>query len=265
MRALKLLERPSVIGLAFFFSFWPVWSWYVARLQDGADEPFGPVALILCLLILFFRYRATALAGELPPVPLIAILFLYLLTAGILPFLLKAILAATGIAYLLSRIFVQKNMQAGICMLLILSLPVIASLQFYGGYPIRLITSEAVAVLLRLSGTFAQAEGTVLKWAGELVAIDAPCAGIKMLWSGMLINAIFSAWWNYSWRLALVASLCSSFLIFLANVFRSYVLFYRETGLVSVPLSHEGVGILVFFLLAQLLCCVHILWLRKIR
>ena len=47
---------------------WPVWRWYVARLSDGSDEPFGLVALLAEWFITklehrLLRWRPPQLAG----------------------------------------------------------------------------------------------------------------------------------------------------------------------------------------------------------
>ena len=259
----KLLTSPLLVGAAYLLSFWPIWHWYVLRMLDGADEPWGLLAFIAVLLIASIRYRKCIQFDLIPFTLLSACIACYCLLGDMLPPLLNAIVAVTGLSICLSRVCVQRYLQPGFAMLAILSLPVIASLQFYGGYPIRLLTSHIVSLLLGMSGLFAESEGTVIRWAGELIAIDAPCAGIKMLWSGMLTNALFIAWFNYSWRTCIVASMLTSFCVFCTNVLRSYILFYRETGLYEVPLSHEGVGLVLFLVLVQVICFVHLIVLRK--
>ena len=68
--------------------------------------------------------------------------------------------------------------------LALLGLPMAASLQFYLGYPMRVASGAVALVLLRLSGIPVVREGVYLRWGGELVMIDAPCSGIRMLWAG---------------------------------------------------------------------------------
>jgi len=65
----------------------------------------------------------------------------------------------------------------------LLSLPLLASLQFYAGYPLRVVTAEASRWLLA-TGFSAQRSGASLLVNGQLVIVDAPCSGVQMLWLG---------------------------------------------------------------------------------
>jgi hypothetical protein len=49
---MNLFTNPFIILAVQGVTFWPVWQWYVARLTDGSDEPWGVVALGTALLFL---------------------------------------------------------------------------------------------------------------------------------------------------------------------------------------------------------------------
>jgi exosortase/archaeosortase family protein len=131
--------------------------------------------------------------------------------------------------------------------LLALSLPLVATLQFYLGYPLRLATTALCPWLLKLGGWTVLAQGTTLRWAGETVVVDAPCSGIQMLWTGCFLAAVLACHeklnTHETWRLFQRTSLS----IFVANVVRASVIFCLEAGLWHGPAwAHEGVGLALF-------------------
>jgi exosortase/archaeosortase family protein len=66
--------------------------------------------------------------------------------------------------------------------LAVLSLPLLASLQFYVGYPLRVVAATLAGGLLRVAGIAAERSGAALTLDGRLVLVDAPCAGVQMAW-----------------------------------------------------------------------------------
>lgn len=125
----------------------------------------------------------------------------------------------------------------------------IASLQFYLGYPLRLATTALCAPLLRVFGLHVTAEATTLHWAGETVIVDAPCSGIHMLWTGLFMAAALSCWQRLENRRALRLLRWASFAVFTTNVLRATALFCIEAGIWPSPAwAHEGVGLALFAL-----------------
>ena len=41
--------------LAQFVTFWPVWRWYIERMVDGSDEPWGILALATVVILIVLR------------------------------------------------------------------------------------------------------------------------------------------------------------------------------------------------------------------
>jgi exosortase/archaeosortase family protein len=135
--------------------------------------------------------------------------------------------------------------------LLILSLPVIASLQFYAGYPIRLFTAYIAGKLISLTGHSVIADGTMLLWFGERIAVDAPCAGIRMLWTGLFLSFTLAVVFNFNARETWISYSCASVLLFSGNVLRNCLLFFLEAGIIQLPDgAHSGIGLTVFLLVA---------------
>ncbi|MEE8573769.1 MAG: archaeosortase/exosortase family protein [Thermodesulfobacteriota bacterium] len=241
-------------------AFWPVLRWYGARMTDSSDEPWGLLALVTAMGFIVLK-SAKKESGELGKLSFILsslFLVLYIVSYSALPPLGRAVLAVLSIACTLSATCLGRSVHLGTLGLLLLSLPIIASLQFYLGYPVRFITAVIAAKLITLTGFDVTASGTCLEWAGEIISVDAPCAGIRMLWSGLYLNftlacftgtGVFGTWLSYS--LSMLA-------IFIANVLRATALFYLETGIVTGPeWSHTGIGIVAFAAVAVLIIMFH--------
>jgi exosortase/archaeosortase family protein len=132
-----------------------------------------------------------------------------------------------------------------------LSLPVVATLQFYLGFPMRAATAWCTAGLLQLGGTAIEARGTILHWAGDDVLLDAPCSGIRMLWMTLFLVSLLAAahrlpGWRYLRLLHFGAGA-----VFVVNVARSIVLFFLETGQwPNPPWAHETAGLAAFLAVA---------------
>lgn len=247
-----LLASRVTIVTALAIACWPVARWYIVRLRDGSDEPMGLVALVAALVC---APRHSWLE-QLPRVQLHAVwglLGAYVLTFAIAPPLVRALLFVTMLVVAAAG----RRFPLAWWMLLVLSLPVVATLQFYLGYPLRVATAILCVPLLRLGGLHVTSDGTTLRWAGETVIVDAPCSGIQMLWTGLLLASILSCWQQLStrdaWRLLRIAGV----VVFAANVLRATALFCTETRLWPAPAwSHEGIGLAMFGLAALAICCL---------
>jgi exosortase/archaeosortase family protein len=134
--------------------------------------------------------------------------------------------------------------------LALLGLPMTASLQFYLGYPMRAASGAIALVLLRLGGVPVTREGVYLRWGEDLVMIDAPCSGIRMLWAALLLGCCLAALYRMSARASFAAVAAAAALALLGNALRTTALFWADTGSVSgvaLPsFAHEGIGIVAF-------------------
>jgi exosortase/archaeosortase family protein len=151
--------------------------------------------------------------------------------------------------------------QGGVAGLLVLSLPLMASLQFYAGYPIRVGMAAISGVILKGMGWGVTREGVTLLWEGQRVVVDAPCSGVQMLWAGFLVHFVLAAYYRMRWLTLVWASVVTGGVLVAANVVRSTALFFFETGLVhGVRGTHEGLGLLIFAGVIVLLVKLHPLW-----
>ena len=225
---------------------WPTAWWMGRRMVDGSDEPLGLLALAaLAVLVWSSRKRlrpaprlgwlALALAGasassvllsQVPPL-VSSLLGLLALGAGLAAFLPASVAAAPVLG------------------LSLLSLPLLASLQFYAGYPLRVICAEASRWLLSTVFTVERSGATLLV-DGQLVIVDAPCSGVQMLWLGYFtacVVALHGARRDASFLARLPAV---SLLVLGGNIVRNTVLVALEASGAHPPgWIHEGVGLLV--------------------
>jgi exosortase/archaeosortase family protein len=131
--------------------------------------------------------------------------------------------------------------------LLLLALPVIASLQFYFGYPLRVATATLAAPVLHVVGFAAQAQGAALVYDGRTVLVDPPCAGIGMLWVGAYTAALLSYLAKAPLRRALGNAAVAGGSVFVANVARNVALFFPEALDLQWPAwAHPAIGLAAF-------------------
>jgi exosortase/archaeosortase family protein len=237
MKTRWLLLTTALLG-----ALWPVWIWYVSRMSDGSDEPWGIAALLLALGLGLRSWRPRPI-GTLRILAGAALLGLYAWGFADLPPLVRAILAVSALAVFLS----PGRGAIGIWGLLILSLPMLATLQFYLGYPLRVLTAGASAWLLDQGGLDVTRTGLTLWWRGESVSVDAPCSGIRMLWGSLVLACGLCAGSGLR-ALPTFAALAATFVVVVgANIVRATLLFYKEAHVVRLPeWTHAGIGCVCF-------------------
>jgi exosortase/archaeosortase family protein len=202
--AMRIDRAPAGLWIALqTAALWPTWRWMAARVADGSDDPLGLLALAALGALLWsvraqlrcaprLPWLAAALAGTLaatllrgPLTPLLASLLAIMAWAcGLLAFLpaerRSAMRVQDGVLWPAPRHAIAAAPVLGLA---VLALPLIASLQFYAGYPLRVLTAEASRWLLAAAFSV-QREGSSLWVDGQLVIVDAPCSGVQMAWAG---------------------------------------------------------------------------------
>lgn len=242
-----------VVAALLLAAFWPVARWYGLRLDDGSDEPMGLLALLAAGAFLWRDReclgvtRGSLAAGT-------AALAVYVLAFPVLPPMIRA-LAAILVA---GSIFRWHRAPAGVWILLLLSLPVVASFQFYAGWPLRLGAAVVAEGFLRFTGLEVVREGVALLWEGQRIEVDVPCSGVRMLWTGLFFHGVLAAERRLSpVTLVWLTPLCVAFIL-LANIARTILLFFKESGLMPLPeWTHDGIGVIVFALLMAGLFALH--------
>lgn len=252
-----------------FAAFWPVWQWYAKRFAAGnPDDQWCLLAAATAIAFLWYD-RHTSSPGEIPSkqswLPISLIVF-YAATFHWLPPLLRAVIAMTAIGVTISQCLLGRAMRLAIGGLFILSLPVVPLLQFYLGYPLRIVVGSITAPLLQFSGLAVMREGTSLNWNGQLISIDAPCSGIKMLWAGLFLCCAVAELCRLSAVKTMLAGLVSLIIIIVGNILRASSLFYLEAEIIQLPinqnLAHDSVGV-VTFVFAAIGIVASIRWLQR--
>lgn len=247
-------------------AFWTVWRWLGLRVWTSAEERWSFAALAAAMFFTFFwtksesiveraNVKVTQIAPAFPPLAsagfAASIFFTTLYAAGFAyaaaPPLARAILAMTALTFTLSVWRFGKSFHVGLYGLLLLSLPSVASAQFFLGYPLRVAVGVAVAFLLQIQGLDVWREGVCLHWGEKIVWIDAPCSGIKMLWFGLFLAAFLVCFYRLSNLTSLAVFGSAFFIILLGNIFRASALFYTEAEIFRAPpFMHEAIGVFAF-------------------
>tara|TARA_R110002096_G_scaffold200639_1_gene384600 strand:+ start:12514 stop:13788 length:1275 start_codon:yes stop_codon:yes gene_type:complete len=239
------MKLSRLLPLIVLLAFWPVWRWYALRVTDGSDEPWGLVALLVGGAFLW-KVRNELRFTFLGAVSASALLLVYTFGYGNMPPLIRAVLALLIIATMAGTLLRHLPIWG----IFALSLPIIASLQFYLGYPLRIVTAVVSQATLNLFGLGIEREATNLLWKGTTIGVDAPCSGIQMLWVGMLITLSLCAAKRFPWKPTLLCGSAGFLLIVVGNALRATLLFVKESEMVQLPgWTHSGIGLLVFAIL----------------
>ncbi|OAD19591.1 conserved hypothetical protein, membrane [Candidatus Thiomargarita nelsonii] len=159
-----MMSRILIISIQ-LLAFWPVWQWYIVRLMSSPEDRWGLLAVGTLVLYLLSSKRTAPAPSLLLPTLLT---LLYAVSYPFMPPLLRAAIALIAVGSTFLRV------PLGAWGLLLLSLPLIPSLQFYLGYPLRLIVASVAAPFIRLSGFAVVHEGVYLNWHNYPILISPP-------------------------------------------------------------------------------------------
>jgi len=225
---------------------WPHGVYLARRAFDGSDDPLGLVALVaVAALVASQRHRLRLL----PHLGwLVASLTLALIANGAwwagAPSLASALLAALSLASTLLAWWPHERAKAPLLGLIVLALPWLATLQFYLGWPLRVLTAQLSAWSLQLFGWATERSGASMMVNGQLVIVDAPCSGVQMAWFGYFIACVCAAAVNLRDRAFLRRAALVGIVVLAGNVGRNSVLVALESrpqGL--TPFWHEAIGL----------------------
>ena len=229
---------------ALIAAFWPVWSWIAGRVFDRSGDRWEALAAITAVA---FLWRDRELCpGARVGRPTIAALLAYAAVYAYVPPLVRALLAMSVLASACASLWYAKRVVVWLAGLLMLSAPLMSSIDFFAGYPLRVLVGDATAWLLQMQGLNVVRDGAVLSWGGKHVAIDAPCSGVKMLWTGAYLCCACAALLRLdNWR-TLALGGATVVVVLAANVLRACALFYIEGGIIQAPaIAHDAIGLVM--------------------
>ena len=228
---------------------WPTWWWMGQRMVDGSDDPLGLLALTALGVVVWLhrhvlrpsprlRWLALALAGAVAATA----------TRAYLPDLASALIALLALAAGLAAFLPTRVATAPVIGLSVLSLPLLASLQFYAGYPLRVVTAEISRWLLALSHEVSRS-GSSLLVNGHLVIVDAPCSGVQMVWLGYFTACLVALPTALTNRTFLMRLPVVGVLVLTGNIVRNTLLVAAEASGRHLPgWAHEAIGLMVLVL-----------------
>lgn len=247
--------------LAQLLALWPNWVWVSRRMVDGSDDPLGIMALGV-LGILVWQNRKT-LRSNPHMLWLSAGLCLTLLATvaqNHLPALFCNLMAMQAVACTIIAFLPRTVARIPVIMLAILALPILSSLQFYAGYPLRVITAEVSRYLL-LPLYEVHRDGSTLLVNGQLIMVDAPCSGVQMAWLGYFCACTVALWQRLTNGQFLLRLPFVGMLVLLGNILRNSALVVLQVSQKQVSNTlHEGIG---FAFLA--LVCLGIFMLMHVK
>jgi exosortase/archaeosortase family protein len=164
------------------------------------------------------------------------------------PSILRAAIASISLFLTVQYAIFGRRPPVAYWGMILFALPVVPSLQFYLGFPARLLSASLTVPLLRMNGLSVHREGTYLVWQEQLIQFDAPCSGVTMLWAGILLTFSLAYLKEFSALKTLLALIVCGLFILVGNILRAGSLFYLETGLFPAQASwwHDAVGVVVF-------------------
>ena len=223
---------------------WPSWLWMGRRMLDRSDDPLGLLALAALGWLAWAHRRRLRHAPRLGWFAL-ALGGAVLATAahGLLPGLVVALVTLLALAAALAAFLPAAVASAPLLGLSVLALPLLASLQFYAGFPLRLITAEASRWLLLISHEV-ERRGASLQVDGHLVIVDAPCSGVQMAWLGYFTACLVTLYLGRGNRIFLTRLPAVSALVLAGNIVRNTALVALEASGQPLPgWAHEAIGL----------------------
>ena len=128
--------------------------------------------------------------------------------------------------------------------LLVLALPLVSSLQYYGGYPLRVLTAQLSAWGLQAVGIAAERSGASMLVRGQLVIVDAPCSGVQMAWMAYFCACAWAALTSLRDGAFLKRLPFIGLLVLLGNVLRNSVLVALESRSQGLDMAlHQAIGV----------------------
>ena len=245
--SIRVDRLPAAGWLALqFAALTPTWVWMALRMRDGSDDPLGALALAGLAALVWHRRRALRAA---PLLGWLALATVGTLLAAVsrngLPPLAASLIAVLALACGLLAFLPKRVAALPVVGTAVLALPLLSSLQFYAGYPLRVVMAEASRWLLAPGFSVAR-EGSSLLVDGRLVIVDAPCSGVQMVWLGYFTACVVALWAERSDRSFVARLPVVGALVLAGNIVRNAVLVaFEGAGQPLADWAHNAFGLVV--------------------
>ncbi|MDZ4833343.1 MAG: exosortase/archaeosortase family protein [Candidatus Melainabacteria bacterium] len=260
MAKLKLVPIELVLLLV---AFWHSVHWFVVRTADISDEPWGLVSLatVACFIAASWNSKKSIFSSKQLTVVAVVLMAVYSFSFLVMPPLVRCLIALLTFGVVVwSRTLPEKRNLIALFGLLILSSPLIASLQFFVGFPLRVLVTNVSAAVIQGAGVALSVTGTTFEHQGRMILVDSPCSGINMLWSGFYLCFVL-CWIK---RLSVFRSLLLCAITFsgvvATNVGRTATLVFVDilnaAGRKFPEFTHDAVGTASFVSLALIIVFV---------
>ena len=225
---------------------WIHWRWAAARVVDGSDDPLGVVALLV-LVWMVVRLSPSLRAAPRPGWLALALALSVVATTSVFiaPPLVGALLAVLALVAGLCAFMPAGSATLPLAGLAVLALPLMSSLQFYAGYPLRVVTAQLSTWGLQLAGVDALRSGSAMWVEGRLIVVDAPCSGVQMVWMAYFCACTVAALCGIGDRRFLRKLPWIGVVVLAGNVLRNSVLVWLEARGAVAEAVHQGVGLAV--------------------
>jgi len=241
---------------------WSSWLWYIERIFDRSDEPLGLFALFCwCVGLYLLHPRGSIINNSLGTRSLLSGT-LYLATLWwSFPSIIQAAAALLWLTLTLWELGAIRRPTLGLMALAALSLPLISSMNFFLGYPMRVIAGELAVFMLQTNGFPVELSGVTLIWGDQRLVVDASCSGVRMLWAALWASSVSLLIFDPGWRRGLLLYMLSMPVVLFVNALRAASLFYSEMVMTDLPQwTHTGVGMVCFSLYCLLIVCMVLRW-----
>jgi len=248
---IRLDRAPALAWLALqAAALTPTWLWMARRMRDRSDDPLGLLALAALAWLVISGRRELRAAPRLGWLALAAAATLAatLARTGVgplpaLPPLAAALVAMLALACALLAFLPRQLAAWPVAGLAVLALPLLSSLQFYAGYPLRVVTAEVSRWLLAPGFEVAR-EGSSLWVDGRQVIVDAPCSGVQMAWLGYFTACVVALWARRDERSFLARLPAVGALVLIGNIVRNSLLVALEAAdQAPTPWLHDAFGL----------------------
>ena len=255
------MKRIAFLGLQ-LAAFAPSLHWALGKTMHSSESRWELVpAVVLVVLVLAARgeWRSSEPPWRAAAAGVAGVATLSVLQVPLLQALAATVCICASLAWLVPRRgFFVRAFALGA-----LALPVLPLLQYQLGYPLRAVVAGASAPILRASGLAVTQEGTCLAVGERLLLVDAPCSGLRMLWTGLFLTVLLAALFRFDTVRTLSALGLAFLAILAANIARTIALVQIELATGSTPgWAHEGIGLVAQAGVAACLTVVLGRWAR---